>query len=195
MQNTYPTYLKALNALGQLFILKYFWSQPLFFSPEVQDYLWEGRREVNTVHYTLRCNGVRQQQVLDETPGGRGRPCARSSHCGCSAVLKGCACWLPDAEQGYSLQAPSSPSGPQPHSQPPGKAGQEQSRSPLCPTAAVRVHSGAGDTLPGCVQPWRFLCPLQFTELTFPTCLLVQLRLKNSLLNGRVCLLALRMFI
>lgn len=85
------------------------------FSPWPQNCLWEGRRKVNIIYYTLERwrKGASQRQNLDETQEKWGRTCARISHRGAVLCRKAvlAACLLPDTRQDDFVQAPSSASG------------------------------------------------------------------------------------
>lgn len=113
------------------------------FSPWLQDYLWEGKRKVNTVHYTLK----REDKSRGKPKADLGQEPRRDEdglvHTAAivpavlcrKAALAGC--WLPDTGQEYSLQAPCSPAGPQLRSQLQERQDRRQSprSSQLSPTA------------------------------------------------------------
>lgn len=198
LQKIYPVNLRILNACGKFFTSKYFYLI-CGFSPWPQNCLWEGRRKVNIIYYTLERwrKGASQRQNLDETQEKWGWTCARISHHGCSALQKGCACCLLVARH----QAGRLCASPILSIWPLGKAGQEAQQVPssqLHPSADChaslqgrqglhRLAPQEHSTIP--------LSPLQFTKPSFPMPLLAQFRLKKSLRNGQACLLSLGMFI
>lgn len=147
--------------------------------------------------------GVSQRQILDENPGGtRMDSCTQQPPClscfaerlrllsaGCQTQGRNIHCKLHAHQLAHSSATSSGKS----------RTGGRVPALPAEPHCWWQCRSARwaemGHWAWGPANTTRFLSSHQFTNREIPMPLPLQLRLKNHLWNGRVCLLALRVFV